>query len=85
MRETTQPPDQLEPKEGQLDEQAREKALERMKDALATGQWRWRSIERLAIIGAVSENQAIDILRKDAEIVFGRGKSGNLIARLKSR
>jgi hypothetical protein len=76
---------QIEPMGEQLSEQARKDALRRMKNALTTGKWRWRSIERLAVIGAVTESQAIDILRSDPEVVLSRGKSGNQIARLKSR
>lgn len=57
----------------------------RMKEALTNGKYLWRSIERLATIGAVSESQALDILRADPEVVFGTGKSGRQIARLASR
>lgn len=60
-------------------------ALKRMKDALADGRFRWRSLERLAIIGALNEDNAVDLLRSDPEVVFSLGKSGRRIARLQMR
>jgi hypothetical protein len=59
--------------------------LERMTDALRSAKFVWRTIERLAIIGGVSETEALRILRNDPEIVFSKGKSGKRIAKLKSR
>jgi hypothetical protein len=56
-----------------------------MKEALASGKYRWRSIERLAAIGGVSKSEAMNILGADPEVVFSLGKSGNRIARLVSR
>jgi hypothetical protein len=60
-------------------------AKQRIQEALKSGKYRWRSIERLAAIGGISENQTLDILRSDPEVVFSVGKSGHQIARLKSR
>ena len=60
-------------------------AKSRIQEALKSGKYRWRSIERLAAIGGVSENQALDILRSDPEVVFSVDKSWRQIARLKSR
>ncbi len=61
-------------------------AHQRMIDALADEGWKWRSIERLAIIGGVSDDVALDILRRDSNVVFGKGKkSGRRIARLKTQ
>ena len=65
--------------------QQHEDALPRMKEGLWSRQYRWRTLKRLAVIGGVSEEQAVDILRADPEIVFGTGKSGSRIAKLKSR
>jgi TIR domain-containing protein len=59
-------------------------AHQRMIDALAEKGWEWRSIERLAIIGGVSEDEALDILREDPNVVFAKGKSGKRIAKLKT-
>jgi hypothetical protein len=69
-----------------LSHEARRVASDRMVDALRDGRYVWRSIERLATIGGVSEGQALDMLREDnANVVLGRGKSQQPIARLRSR
>jgi hypothetical protein len=68
-----------------LDERRADEAQRRMKEALATGKAAWRSFERLAVIGGVSESEVDDILRPDPEVEFSIGKSGRRIARLKSR
>lgn len=60
-------------------------AYERMKEALLDENWSYRSIERLAIKGGISEEEAIEILRYDPDIVFGRTKSGRRIAKLRTR
>lgn len=60
-------------------------AKERIQDALRNGKYDWRSIERLASIGGVSEAEARDILQADPEVVLSVGKSGSPIAGLKSR
>jgi hypothetical protein len=62
-----------------------ENARRRIQEALRSGKYRWRSIERLAVIGGISESQTLDILRSDPEVIFSMGKSGRQIARLKSR
>jgi hypothetical protein len=59
--------------------------LDRMKQALEDPRYRWRSVERLSHIAGVPEADALKILRDDAAIVLGMGKSGREIARLKSR
>ena len=58
--------------------------LNRMKQALEDPRYRWRSVERLSHIAGVPEADALKILRDDAAIVLGMGKSGREIARLKS-
>ncbi|MCP4992600.1 MAG: hypothetical protein GY934_02260 [Gammaproteobacteria bacterium] len=73
-----------EPKE-QLDADQTESAKKRMLEALTHGNYRWRSIERLASIANISTKQAEDILRPLDEVVFSVGKSGRTIARLYSR
>jgi hypothetical protein len=60
-------------------------AKQRIQEALKSGKYRWRSIERLAAVGGISENQTLDILRSDPDVVFSVGKSGRQIARVKSR
>jgi hypothetical protein len=59
--------------------------LARMIEALKDPAHRFRSIERLSFIGGVSESEAVDLLRRDPEVVFSKGRSKNLIARLTSR
>lgn len=66
-------------------QERKKSALQKMKDALLDGEFRWRSIERLASIAAITENEAVDFLRSDREVIFSVGKSGRQIARLKSR
>jgi hypothetical protein len=60
-------------------------ALARMKEALQSPDYRWRTVSRLASIACISEDEAKSLLRADPEIVFSIGKSGNSIAKLKSR
>ena len=68
-----------------LSEQERHDAAKRMVEALEDGKWRWRTIERLSIIAGTTESEAIKILRGNHEVVLGQDKSGNHIARLRSR
>jgi hypothetical protein len=56
-----------------------------MKEALVSRQYLWRSIERLAAIGVVTQGQAVEILRSDPDVVLGVGTSGRQIARLAFR
>ena len=58
-------------------------ALGRMKDALKEGGYRLRTIERLAIVGGISETEATDILRIDTDIIFTKTKNGQRAARLR--
>jgi hypothetical protein len=75
----------VEPKEIKIENKAERGAYELMIAALNDEGWTWRSIERLAIISGVSEDEALAILRRDANVVFGKGKSGRRIARLKTK
>jgi hypothetical protein len=59
--------------------------LTRMVDALKDPAHRFRSIERLSFIGGVSESETVDLLRREPEVVFSKGRSRRLIARLRSR
>lgn len=69
----------------ELSPEQRDMAKKRMKEALTTGEYLWRSLERLAIIGGISESQALELLRTDPEVVLSRAKSGRPIARLAAR
>lgn len=62
-----------------------EDAKRRIMDALNSGKYRWRSVERLATVGGIPENHALDLLRSNPEVLLSIGKSGRQIARLKSR
>jgi hypothetical protein len=62
-----------------------ESARRRMLEGLESGKYTWRSIERLATIGNISETQASNILRPMNEVIFSRGKSGRTIVKLTSR
>lgn len=74
------PPDAQTALDGDLVDSARQ----RMLAALEEGKYRWRSIERLSSIAAISVAQASEILRPMQEVVFSRGKSGRTIVRLSS-
>lgn len=68
-----------------LDAAEQEVAREKMLEALESPDYLWRSLERLAVIAGISEDQAEKLLRGDRRVVLGRGKSQRKIARLKSR
>jgi hypothetical protein len=71
----------------QLAEDAdREKlVLARIEEALKDPAHRFRSVERLSFIAGISEDEILDLLRGQPDIVFTKGKSGKIIARLKYR
>ena len=62
-----------------------EKIVDRMKKALRSEKFTWRSIRTLADAGGVLESEALNILRNDPDIVLGTGRSGNRLAKLKDR
>jgi hypothetical protein len=57
----------------------------RLRRSLEGGRYRWRTLERLALEAAVTEELAADILRADDEVRFSEGKSGRTIVGLVSR
>jgi nucleotide-binding universal stress UspA family protein len=61
------------------------KTINRMKEALRSEKFTWRSIKTLADAGGVLESEALNIIRNDPEIVLGTGRSGNRLAKLKDR
>lgn len=69
----------------QIEDPRKENAYQRMKKALMDENWKYRSIDRLAIKGGVTEHEAIEILRYDSNVIFGRTKFGRKIAKLKKR
>jgi Cft2 family RNA processing exonuclease len=62
-----------------------QKIYQRMIEALKDINWTWRSIHTLAGKAGVSEERALEILRRDENVRLGWGKSGRRIAKLKSR
>jgi hypothetical protein len=52
---------------------------ERLIQALKDPKWGWRSLKRLAIEAAVSEEKAADVLRADPRLRFGQSKSGAIV------
>jgi hypothetical protein len=83
--EESKPQDEKPAPEVRIDDRRNRAAYKRMIAALNDIGWTWRSIERLAAIGGVTENEASDILRPDPNVVFGKGKSGRTIARVKTK
>jgi len=60
-------------------------AKSRVYEALSDLDYRWRSIERLAILGGTTEDQVLEFLVQDPNVVFGKGKRrGQHIARHKT-
>jgi hypothetical protein len=59
----------------QLDEKRRKAAEAKIIEGLQNTKYRWRSVRRLAAISAVSESDALDILRENSEVVLGVDKS----------
>ncbi len=58
---------------------------DRLRASLETTEFEWRSLERVAIGAAISEERAADLLRSDPEVRFSKGKSVNVIVGLRSR
>lgn len=69
----------------QLSTDDKENAIVKMKDGLQSHKYRWRSIERLAVMAGVTEEQAHDLLGGQNDVVISKGKSGRIIARLSHR
>lgn len=72
-------------KEVHIEDERKRNAYERMRAALLDENWSYRTIERLAIKGGVSEDEAIEILRYDPNIVFNRTKSGRRTAKIRGK
>jgi len=68
------------------DIEKRTAAKKRLYKALADQGFKWRNIERLAILSGLSDDEALEILVQDPNVALGKGrKSGKRIARLKVR
>ena len=60
-------------------------ARDRMLEALASPDYLWRSVERLAVIAGISEDQAEKLLRADRRSCWERASRSGGSPRLKSR
>jgi hypothetical protein len=58
---------------------------QRLRDALANPKYEWRSVERLAILMGVTEDDVIRLILSQDDIRLSRGKSGRQIVGLVSR
>jgi hypothetical protein len=59
-------------------------ARDRIYVALSDSNYKWRSIERLAVLGGIGEDEVLELLIQDPSVEFGKGKkSGKRIARIK--
>lgn len=59
-------------------------ARSRVYEALADAKYHWRSIERLAVLGGITEHQVLGLLAPDPNVILGKSKDhGKRIARLK--
>ena len=63
----------------------RDEALSLMKNSLRHGKWRWRTLERLAIMSGITEQEALVILQGDPEVELGQDKKSHFIAKIKHR
>ena len=60
-------------------------AEKRIIDGLNNHKYRWRSVERLASISGINENEVLNILRSNPDVDLSMGKSKRQIAKLKNR
>jgi hypothetical protein len=68
-----------------LSENERLDVLRRIREALASEEWRWRSVERLAVEAGIPENKVLTLLRSDPEVKLGADKAGRRLAKLETR
>ncbi len=65
---------------------SRDRAVkDRLEESLKDHKFKWRSLERVALEAAISEEMAADHLRADSSVRFSKGKTGNIIVGLRSR
>jgi hypothetical protein len=57
----------------------------RLDEGLMHPRFKWRSLDKLAVVAAVPVNTARAILQNDERVRFSRGRSGNTIVGLRSR
>jgi hypothetical protein len=69
----------------EIEDRGKRNAYERMMKGLKDEAWTWRSIERLATMAGIAEEEATEILRYDPNVIFSVGKSKRKIAKLRIR
>jgi hypothetical protein len=57
----------------------------RIRQALANPQFRWRTVERLAREVGITESEAVELLRADDAVRFGRNREGKVLVGLRWR
>jgi hypothetical protein len=57
----------------------------RIDEALSHPRYKWRSLDRVAAVAAISVDKATALLQADDRVRFSRGRSGNVIVGLRSR
>jgi hypothetical protein len=62
-----------------------EHARSRIRAALASSEYKWRSIDRLAAISGLPESRVLELIRGDPFVRLSVGKSGRRIVGLTSR
>ena len=60
-------------------------ARRRLAEALSRPRYKWRTLQRVAIEAAISEERAGDLLRSDSSVRFSKGRSQKIIVGLRSR
>lgn len=60
-------------------------ARRRLAEALRSPKYKWRTLRRVAIEAAISEEKAADLLRSDPTVRFSKGRSTKMIVGLRSR
>lgn len=68
-----------------IEDKKEREAYERMIKALCDERWTWRSIEQLKAIGRVTDDEVLDILRRDPNVKLGKLKDGRRGAMLKTK
>lgn len=62
----------------------KEAGRQRIFQSLKSGEYKWRSVERLAAISGMTEDDTLLTLQNEPDILLSRGKSGRTIARMKT-
>jgi len=72
-------------KKVEIKDKRKNNAYERMLEGLKDEAWTWRSVNKLAVMAGITEEEAVEILKYDPNIAFGVGKSKRRIVKLRNR